>query len=94
MNGCKWGPLGSSEASAPAGAPSQEVVLDKNGHFTGDIHGDLHLHGDYLHVIIEGNVEGNVEAQGNVACRSVGGSVQANGNVSSRSVGGGVLAGG
>ena len=94
VNGVEWGPKGGDSTPATPQVP-QTVVLDKDGNFTGDIHGDLILQGANLHVTISGNVDGNVTAEGNVTCGSVGGSVHvAGGNVECRSIGGSVQASG
>lgn len=85
------GEAGPSETVPPEGAT---LSLDRDGRVVGNIQGDLIVRGSNVKVVIEGNVEGSVKADGDVSCQRVGGSATAGGDLQTESVGGSANAGG
>jgi hypothetical protein len=85
------GDAGPSEAAVPEGAT---LNLDRDGRIVGNIQGDLTVRGSNVKVVIEGNVDGSVKADGDVSCQRVGGSATAGGSIQTESVGGSANAGG
>ena len=81
------------ETEVPSGGP-YALPLDGDGRFVGDIEGDIYVTGGGT-LIIEGTVNGSVEADGNVTVsEAVGGSARSSGNLNCGMVGGSARAGG
>lgn len=82
--------VGDAAEREPEGAT---LTLDRDGRVVGDIHGVLRVEGTNVTLIIEGNVDGNVNSDGDVTCQRVGGSATAGRDIKTESVGGSANAG-